>query len=84
VGPQPRRRVGGDRPPRRRRRARRRLHLQVPQRRTGAPAYLYVREDLQQRLRSPIQGWFGQRDQFAMGPPTTRSTASSASWPVRR
>jgi kynureninase len=34
----------------------------------GAPAYLYVREDLQQRLRSPIQGWFGQRDQFAMGP----------------
>jgi kynureninase len=34
----------------------------------GAPAYLYVREDLQERLRSPIQGWFGQRDQFAMGP----------------
>ena len=34
----------------------------------GAPAFLYVRRDLQQRLRSPIQGWFGQRDQFAMGP----------------
>ena len=34
----------------------------------GAPAYLYVRRDLQDRLRSPIQGWFGQRDQFAMGP----------------
>lgn len=34
----------------------------------GAPAYLYVREDLQRALRSPIQGWFGQRDQFAMGP----------------
>ena len=33
----------------------------------GAPAYLYVRKDLQDRLRSPIQGWFGQRDQFAMG-----------------
>ena len=34
----------------------------------GAPAYLYVRSDLQEVLRSPIQGWFGQRDQFAMGP----------------
>ena len=34
----------------------------------GAPAFLYVREDLQETLRSPIQGWFGQRDQFAMGP----------------
>jgi kynureninase len=33
----------------------------------GAPAFLYVRKDLQQRLRTPIQGWFGQRDQFAMG-----------------
>jgi kynureninase len=34
----------------------------------GAPAFLYVREDLQEQLRTPIQGWFGQRDQFAMGP----------------
>ena len=34
----------------------------------GAPAWLYVREDLQAELRSPIQGWFAQRDQFAMGP----------------
>ena len=34
----------------------------------GAPAFLYVRRDLQEQLRSPIQGWFGQRDQFAMGP----------------
>ena len=34
----------------------------------GAPAFLYVRRDLQEELRSPIQGWFGQRDQFAMGP----------------
>ena len=32
----------------------------------GAPGYLYVREDLQDGLRSPIQGWFGQTDQFAM------------------
>jgi kynureninase len=34
----------------------------------GAPAYLYVRSEHQDRLRTPIQGWFGQRDQFAMGP----------------
>lgn len=32
----------------------------------GAPAYLYVRQDLQGRLRQPIWGWFGQRDQFGM------------------
>jgi kynureninase len=32
----------------------------------GAPAYLYVRSELQSRLRSPIQGWFGQREQFLM------------------
>ncbi len=34
----------------------------------GAPGFLYARRELQSRLRSPIQGWFGQRDQFAMGP----------------
>jgi kynureninase len=33
----------------------------------GAPAFLYVARELQPRLRSPIWGWFGQRDQFAMG-----------------
>jgi kynureninase len=33
----------------------------------GAPAFLYVAGALQERLRSPIWGWFGQRDQFAMG-----------------
>lgn len=33
----------------------------------GAPAFLYVRRDLQAQLANPIQGWFGQRDQFAMG-----------------
>jgi kynureninase len=33
----------------------------------GAPAWLYVRRSLQDQLRNPIQGWFGQRDQFAMG-----------------
>ena len=35
----------------------------------GAPAFLYVRRTHQDRLRQPIQGWFGQRDQFAMGHP---------------
>jgi kynureninase len=34
----------------------------------GAPAFLYVRRELQERLRQPIWGWFGQRDQFGMGP----------------
>jgi kynureninase len=33
----------------------------------GAPAFLYVRADLQAELRQPIWGWFGQVDQFAMG-----------------
>ena len=33
----------------------------------GAPAFLYVRADLQDGLRTPIQGWFGQRLQFEMG-----------------
>ncbi len=34
----------------------------------GAPAWLYVRADLQPSLRQPIWGWFGQEDQFGMGP----------------
>jgi kynureninase len=34
----------------------------------GAPAFLYVRRDLQDQLTQPIQGWFGQQDQFMMGP----------------
>lgn len=32
----------------------------------GAPAFVYVRSDLQAELRQPIWGWFGQRDQFEM------------------
>lgn len=31
----------------------------------GAPAFLYVRRDLQERLVNPISGWMGQRDLFA-------------------
>jgi kynureninase len=34
----------------------------------GAPAWLFVRKKLQSQLRVPIQGWFAQEDQFAMGP----------------
>ena len=34
----------------------------------GAPAYLYVRRELQDELRPPIQGWFAQANQFEMGP----------------
>jgi kynureninase len=34
----------------------------------GAPAYLYVRRELQDELRPPIQGWFAQARQFEMGP----------------
>ena len=30
----------------------------------GAPAFLYVRRDLQSSLANPISGWFGQRDPF--------------------
>jgi kynureninase len=34
----------------------------------GSPAFVYVRSDLLAKLRQPIWGWFGQADQFAMGP----------------
>jgi kynureninase len=34
----------------------------------GAPAFLYVRRELQPGLRQPVWGWFGQRQQFEMGP----------------
>jgi kynureninase len=34
----------------------------------GAPAFTYVRRELQGDLRQPIWGWFGRVDQFGMGP----------------
>jgi kynureninase len=34
----------------------------------GAPGFSYVAEHLVASLEPPIWGWFGQRDQFAMGP----------------
>ena len=33
----------------------------------GAPAFLYVRQELQGSLRQPIQGWLGSRAPFEMG-----------------
>ena len=33
----------------------------------GAPAFLYVRRDLQERLFNPITGWMGQRNLFGFG-----------------
>jgi len=34
----------------------------------GSPAFGYLRRDLQERLRQPIQGWMGRLDPFTMGP----------------
>ncbi|RZU49239.1 kynureninase [Krasilnikovia cinnamomea] len=34
----------------------------------GAPAFAYLRRDLQDRLRQPIWGWMGHRASFHMGP----------------
>jgi kynureninase len=34
----------------------------------GAPAWLYVNAARQEELQVPVQGWFANRDQFAMGP----------------
>ncbi|MEO8107104.1 MAG: kynureninase [Actinomycetes bacterium] len=35
----------------------------------GAPAFMYVRSDLQSRLTNPIQGWWGVADPFDMQAP---------------
>lgn len=34
----------------------------------GAPSFLWVRGDLQDRLHQPMWGWFSAKDQFRMGP----------------
>ncbi|MES2211214.1 MAG: kynureninase [Chloroflexota bacterium] len=47
----------------------------------GAPAFLYVRRELQDELRPPIQGWFAQTRQFEMGPRFERR-AGIAGWLV--
>ncbi|MBI9046563.1 MAG: kynureninase [Anaerolineaceae bacterium] len=33
----------------------------------GSPAFLYVRKELQERMLSPLWGWFGQEQPFAFG-----------------
>ncbi|MBN1132286.1 MAG: kynureninase [Bacteroidales bacterium] len=33
----------------------------------GAPAFLFVRKDLQEQIESPVRGWFGQDDPFKFG-----------------
>ncbi|HXG25616.1 MAG TPA: kynureninase [Candidatus Binatia bacterium] len=47
----------------------------------GAPAFLYVRRELQHQLRPPIQGWMAQTDQFEMGP-TFRPRPGIDGWQV--
>jgi kynureninase len=37
----------------------------------GAPAFLYVREDLQERLESPISGWWAHAEPFDFSPSFT-------------
>ena len=39
----------------------------------GSPAWLYVSKRIQKELKVPIQGWFAQSDQFAMGPEFEKS-----------
>lgn len=34
----------------------------------GSPGWLFVRDEWQNKLQVPIQGWFAQADQFGMGP----------------
>jgi kynureninase len=43
----------------------------------GAAAYLYIAEAEQHALRTPVQGWFGQHDQFAMERPYAPATGIS-------
>jgi len=40
----------------------------------GAPAWLYVSKRVQSELQVPIQGWFGNEDQFGMGPEFVRAS----------
>lgn len=39
----------------------------------GAPAWLYINSEVQANMNTPINGWFGQRDQFTMGPEFDRA-----------
>ncbi len=50
----------------------------------GAPAFAYVRKDLQGELRQPIQGWLGSRAPFEMGQGYEPAEASAAFSAARR
>lgn len=39
----------------------------------GAPAWMYINTAIQSAMNTPINGWFGQWDQFAMGPEFDRA-----------
>lgn len=39
----------------------------------GSPAWMYINSKIQDSLSTPIDGWFGQRDQFTMGPEFDRA-----------
>lgn len=39
----------------------------------GAPAWLFIRSDIQSELQTPIDGWFAQANQFEMGSEFTRA-----------
>lgn len=39
----------------------------------GSPAWMYINSRIQDSLSTPIDGWFGQRDQFTMGPEFDRA-----------
>ena len=41
----------------------------------GAPAFLFVRKELQEKLRQPIRGWLGSSDPFAFDLDFTAATA---------
>ncbi|UCD36763.1 MAG: kynureninase [Fidelibacterota bacterium] len=34
----------------------------------GAPAFLYIRQDLQEKIQSPVWGWFGHQEPFEFDP----------------
>jgi kynureninase len=44
----------------------------------GAPAFMYVRAELQAQLSQPIWGWLGRRDPFAMAPGFERAAGMQA------
>ena len=50
----------------------------------GAPAFLFVRTDLQEQMRSPVGAGSGSETSSPWGRATSRRPGSSASWPEHR